>query len=315
MEEILGRDIDLPLDEEVIEVMKDLTDTTDLAVFIPEVWAREIERQAQPKRVMRGLQPYVVLNTDLLEKPGDIVHIAKLNDLTAADELTENVCMTPEAMTGTEITLEPTEYGKAVQISRKAQRRAYINSMNEAAELLGRSLAQKEDQRIIEEAVLGATNFVYPDATYVGVDDILVTDVMTAQIFRRAGTVLKNANAPGPYVFVIHTAVEGALMDDEHFIDASRYGDREVILNGEIGTWLGMKVISTTNIESAVNIGGVTYYKNLLLAERSLVIALKANPDFAEKYEPLCRTTDIASVMEFETSALNPDRYAVVYSA
>ena len=50
MESILGRQIeelDLGLSEaEVIDVMKALTGTTQLANVIPEVWSREIEKAA-----------------------------------------------------------------------------------------------------------------------------------------------------------------------------------------------------------------------------------------------------------------------------
>lgn len=319
-EDEMGRElgsIDLGMDaDQAIDVVKALTGTSDLEEFIPEVWAREIERQAQPNRVMRNLQPQVVVNTDLLEAPGDIVHIAKLNDLTTgAIELTETVAIDPEAMSGSEITLTPTEYGAGIQISRKAQRRAYINTMNEATELLGRALAQKEDTEIIEKGIAGATQFVFTDPSYTSVNDILATDTLEPGTLRRARTLLRNQDAPGPYVVIIHPEQEGALLDDDQFIDASQYGSNEVVLNGEIGRWLGMRVIVTTNIPVNTNTQPVDYYSALILGERSLCIALKANPDFQEDYNVFARTTDIASVMEFDTSELNPDRYAVLYSA
>lgn len=317
MEGIDERELDLPgLDmDAVVEAIKDMSGTTELAVFINEVWAKEIEKQAQAYRIMRGLQPQVVVNTDLLDKPGDIVHIAKLNDLLPASELTETVAITPQAMGGSDVPLTPTEYGTAVQISRKAQRRTYIPTMQEAAEALGNAIAQKEDLEILDAAIDGASQFVFPDPAYASIDEIVAEDVLTASILTRARALLRTEKSPAPYAIVIHTDVEGELLQDDQFIDVSKYGDRQPVLTGEIGTWLGMKVLSTQNIPTAENVGGITVYKNLILGARSLALALKANPDFQELYQPLARATDVVSVMEFQAKALNADRYAVVYCA
>ena len=326
MESILGReiefsDLDLGLSEdEAIEVMKDLTGTTQLADVIPEVWSREIERQASAVRVMRGIGPQVVVNTDLKDKPGDVVHIAKKLNLTPAVKVNETADIIPEAMAFSEITLEPTEWAKAVQISRKGQRRAYINTMEEGTESLGTSIADAEDIEFHAQAIAGATIFVFPDPDYTLVNQIGAADILEPSVLRRAMTALRNAKAPKPYVVVVHTEQEGDLLDSERFIDASKYGDGSIVRTGELGKWLGMPIVASQNVYSAADgkdegSGPTTVYRALMMAPRSLAIAIKSDPDFEEEYHVLGRKTDLASVYEMEIKALNDDRYAVIYSA
>lgn len=312
--ELADMDLGISTADEAVEVIKALTGTTELAELIPEVWAAEIEKDAQANRVMRNLEQ-VIKNTDLLDSPGDIVHIPKLHDLTAAAALTETVAIVPQAMSDDVVNFTPTEWGTGVELTRKMLRRSYIDVMEGASELLGIALAQGEDVEIITQAIADVSIEVFPVSTYTTVNDILVGDILTPDIMVDARTQLRLANAAAPYAWVINPAQEGSLLKDDQFVDASKYGSNQIVMNGEIGTFLGMRVFVSTNIPSAVNTGTITYYKSLILGQRALAIALKANPDMQEEYKPADRTHVIISVMEFETGALNDDRYAVVYTA
>jgi len=59
---------------------------------------------------------------------------------------------------------------------------------------------------------------------------------------------LENLNYT-PDIMVVSPWVKSKLLDESAFIDASAYGAREPILNGEIGKIMGLKVISTTNLD------------------------------------------------------------------
>jgi N4-gp56 family major capsid protein len=298
-----------------MDVTKDITETGDIAAIIPEVWSEEIERASQPNRVMRGV---VVVNTELLDGPGDIVHIPRLTNLSAdpvADELTEGTGITAETWTPENaLDLEPTEFGKAVTISRKAQRRAYIPVMEEITTALGEALATIEDSLIIKRAIDTASQ-AYIVGGHATVNGITADDVMEANVIADVRAVLKANNTPGPYYLVIHPDQERSLLDDEKFYDASRYGDREPILNGEIGRAYGVRILVSTQIPSAVNTGTITYYKALMFGNRALALALKAKPDYVEDYRPKDRETDIVSVMEIEAGVLNDERIVIVFSA
>jgi len=52
-----------------------------------------------------------------------------------------------------------------------------------------------------------------------------------------------------PFVFFIGPAQELAFLKDSQFVNAAEYGSNKVIMNGEIGEYLGVKIISTNNVE------------------------------------------------------------------
>lgn len=306
--------LDTGMDE--VDVVKAITGTTELDLLIPEVWAEEIEYAAQEKRVMRQLDGQaLVVNTDLLDGPGDIVHIAKLNNLTAAAAIAETTEVDPQQMSDDELQLTPTEYATGVELTRKAMRRTLANAMDAAIKQLGWAMAQGEDEAIIAAAIAGASAEVYPDVSYTTVNNITADDVYTPDIIRRAKVTLESNNITGQMWNIIHPVQKGALLADDQFIVASEYGGNTVVMTGEIGEYLGVRILQTTNIPSAVNTGTVTYYKALFLGERALAIALKANPDYQEDYNVKARTTTIISVMEFEADVLNDERCLVCYSA
>jgi N4-gp56 family major capsid protein len=58
-------------------------------------------------------------------------------------------------------------------------------------------------------------------------------------------------NVPNdPFVLFIAPEQENSLMKDSQFINASEYGNNEVVMNGEIGKYLGIKVVVTDNVQS-----------------------------------------------------------------
>ena len=53
-----------------------------------------------------------------------------------------------------------------------------------------------------------------------------------------------------PYVLFIGVAQEEALRKDSQFVNAAEYGSDTVVQNGEIGQYLGIRVVVTTNVET-----------------------------------------------------------------
>jgi len=65
----------------------------------------------------------------------------------------------------------------------------------------------------------------------------------------KRGALQQNRKGWKPNVMVISPWIESKLLKLEQFIDASRYGDREPILNGEVGKIMGLKVLVTTALD------------------------------------------------------------------
>lgn len=293
-----------------VDVLKALTDTTSLDAVIPEIWSREIEEAAEANLVMR---PLAVVDDTLLDAPGDTVHISK-GEVVVASDLTETNAIVPQEMSPSEaVKYEPTEKGAGVEISRKAIRRSYRKEMERATTILGKALAKKEDLDIINAVIAGAGTIIYSNGT--DDDDITADDILTPDLIKDAQEELEAADAPGPYAIVLHPRCKRSLMQSGDFTDASKYGSDEVVRTGEIGTYLGMKVYKTTNLPKVTNAGLVDVYPTLVLGARAVGIALKANPDFQDKYEPLDRIYTIASVAEWESKILNDYQAVMIRSA
>ncbi len=58
-----------------------------------------------------------------------------------------------------------------------------------------------------------------------------------------------------PFVLFIGPAQEEAFRKDSQFVNAAEYGSDKVVRNGEIGEYLGIKIITTVNVESVANSG------------------------------------------------------------
>jgi len=72
----------------------------------------------------------------------------------------------------------------------------------------------------------------------------------------QAGTVAGNpwASSPDePFLFYIGPAQEEAFLKDSQFVNAAEYGSNEIILNGEVGRYLGIKIIVTNNVEQVAS--------------------------------------------------------------
>jgi N4-gp56 family major capsid protein len=58
-----------------------------------------------------------------------------------------------------------------------------------------------------------------------------------------------------PYVFFIGPSQEETFLKDSQFVNAAEYGADIIVQNGEIGNYLGIRIVVTTNIESVASGG------------------------------------------------------------
>jgi len=92
----------------------------------------------------------------------------------------------------------------------------------------------------------GTVTVSYVYSTFDNVYDASTTGRLTYTDFVKARTELLSKKWQ-PNVAIISPTLEGWLLKDERFTDASKYGSREVLLNGEIGKLAGLKIITTHN--------------------------------------------------------------------
>ena len=136
----------------------------------------------------------------------------------------------------------------AITISKEIASTSHINLVEQAKYTIVQATEKDIEEDIVTELETASTNAVYGgDATSAAT--LATGDVITPDVMADARKKIRNYNFI-PAVTIIHPEQEGSLMKDSQFVNAAEYGGREVILNGEIGKYVGTKIIVTTNVDA-----------------------------------------------------------------
>lgn len=109
-----------------------------------------------------------------------------------------------------------------------------------------------------------------------------------------------------PNVLVVHPLKYGDLLKDSNFIDASKYGEREPLLNGEIGKFYGVKVLETTQVWAGVAVVAATPDCGWFV--------LKRNPDVKKKEAPEADSYEFYIYEEFAPKITNENAVALIFN-
>jgi N4-gp56 family major capsid protein len=117
---------------------------------------------------------------------------------------------------------------------------------------------------------------------------LVAGDTLSTDIVARANRILKAKywypEADRPFVLFIPAVCEEALLRDSQFVNAAEYGSNDVVMNGEIGKYLGIKVISTENC-TAVTLNSLAgHYCYLVKAKVSYGIVYGERPSLDAEY-------------------------------
>jgi len=275
---------------------------TSAGYINPTLWVRQIEDFAKAKTVMEPLGKKIM---NLFGVAGSSAKEQFSAEITASD-LTESTAITPSAISYTQITYTPGEVGLAVTITQKEKVRSINDIMADKAKDMGYALAKKLDVDIF--AVLDAASVgteVTPndvDVSAIASSDTLNTDAIADAI---AG--IRGKDYEAKYL-VIHPAQEKALMKLAQFVDASVYGGREVVMNGEIGRYLGLRVLVTTLVPA--NATKSTAKNAYVLDQDSFGIAWKQQTVFRDDYKVLEREHILAAFRDYDVKARLVDKMA-----
>ena len=294
----------------VQELVDTETTTAGIADITPEVWSDELEAAAQPLRVARN---FIKVNMDLLNKPGDIVHIMKSGTLIASTA-TEATAITPQAMDGySTVDLTPAEIGAGVAISRDVVEEVKVDILKDATLQLAEALATKEDTDIyVAMDVSGPTILYGGDATSCAT--LAAGDKITTDLFANAVSDVRGNNYK-PDVLFINPVQENVFLKDGQFVNASEYGGDTIVKNGEIGTYLGVKVVSSTQViayaatatdpadSTSWAVDGHSAY--MVDSSHAAVMAVKRNATIETEYNPSTRMHEIYATMKYDADILN----------
>lgn len=277
---------------------------TAAGLINPTLWVSMIEDFAKAKTVMRALGKE---RMEILGQAGKAFNVQFNAEISAA-ALTESTAITPSAISYTQVTYTPSEYGIAVALTRKQDIRSINDIMAEKAKDMGYALAKLLDQNIfsaLQATDTRASTIAEVTANGVAVSAIASSDTVDTDDIANALFELENADEEGKYL-VIHPGHVKALRKLSDFIDASVYGGREVVLNGEIGKYLGLRVLVTTLVPR--NATTSTARNAYVLGEDAFGIGWKMATMFNSDYKVLEREYILAAVHEYDAQVERPAR-------
>lgn len=184
--------------------------------------------------------------------PGTPVTFTIWSDLSqATTALTETVDVDAVALSDSQVSITPAEYGNAILLTVRAQADTFVAGFNEdAANIVAYNMADTIDV-LARTALDGGTNITFQgDTTASGV---VATDILQAAGVRQKHAQLKGANvmpiAGSFYVAVIHPDQGYDLKSetgDDAWISPNLYVNPTNVLNNEIGSFAGFRFMETS---------------------------------------------------------------------
>ena len=158
----------------------------------------------------------------------------------------------------------------AIAISKEIVVTCSVDLIELAKYMIAEDGEQNVEASIITALEGATTNVVFGgDATVVG--GLETGDTITPDLIVNARGQIRALNGV-PKILVINPEMETDLMKYSDFRNADEYGGREVVLNGEIGKFVGLKVMVTTNI-NAKTVGGASWgadgHQNFVLGQNA----------------------------------------------
>ena len=224
------------------------------------------------------------------------------------------------------------QYGQTVTISDLLSAVELFNTMEQATVQNGQDAALKVDELL--RNILGdstaiqlryagaATNY----ATVGGTDD-----AMTALDILDAATNLRVNNARpsgGYFTAVMAPEVARDLMNDDDWLEASKYGDPDNLFRGEVGRYMGVRVVASTNpyrqnTQHTYAAAGTRYstfvvgdqsYGGVNLATMSAYSPKMIIAQGPDKTDPLAQFTTVGFKFYYGGAIINANHAVNIYS-
>jgi N4-gp56 family major capsid protein len=264
-----------------------MLDTTEI-IKPTELIAKQVEAIARQRATARQL---VRVNRDLVGAPGNTLKLPRRTADVSAVDVVEGAAITKSQVGYDTVSITPTKKGTGVEITYEAIEQSFVDLINDEIDSAGYALAKKEDDDIYN--VLGGTTRTLAAK----VPGVLSYDDVVDAVSRL------RADNWDPDTLVIHSEQLGDLLKDTKFINASAYGGREPLLNGEIGRFAGVRVIVTNSVPT--NFPATTAL--VLDSKRAAVHAIKRDITVRRRENPATDSVEIYFTMMYATGRVWAD--------
>ena len=227
------------------------------------------------------------------------------------------------------------QYGQIVTISDLLSAVELFNTMEQATVQNGQDAALKVDEllrNILGDSTAIQLRYAGAAANYAAVGG--TDDAMTALDILDAATNLRVNNARpsgGYFTAVMAPEVARDLMNDDDWLDASKYGSPDQLFKGEVGRYMGVRVVSTTNpYKQVATTGQHTYsaagtvystfvvgdqaYGGVNLATMSAYSPKMIISQGADKSDPLAQLTTVGFKFYYGGAIINANHAVNIYS-
>ena len=240
----------------------------------------------------------------------------KLNVTVANATLTDWVTPSDTAFDATTVTTTPTQYGLVVRFSDMLLKTAGINFIVGAGKEIGNNMGEIID-KVIQTEIMAGTNVSYCSTDHSSRATLDNTDLLSAKYLGDAFTKLDARSAPkfgAYYMGVAHPYVVNDLRNDTSttgWLEAHKYAQPEEIFNWEVGAMNGVRLISTSLVQTFTST--VTVYPTLVFGRGAYWVAdlMKMETTLAlpksSDSDPLAQRAAIGAKVAFSAKRLQED--------
>ena len=257
-------------------------------------------------------------------------------DITDVDALVEGTAIASGDYKRLELQSVPctlSQYGQVIGITDLLSAVELFNHLEQATITNGQDAALKVDDILKKKLGSDVTNkqkrFAGAATSYATVGG--TDDAMTALDILDASTNLRVENArpsSGYFTAIMAPEVARDLMNDDDWLEASRYGDTEQLFKGEVGRYMGVRVVTTTNpfrsnTQYTSNDAGSKYstfvvgdqsYGGVNLASMSAYSPKMIIAQGPDKTDPLAQLTTVGFKFYYGCEVLNAKHLVEIYS-
>ncbi len=265
------------------------TSTTQISEFQGTKFASDILKYGED---FRFLQQVVNVDTSILTTKDATARLFFTSShLSVTKTHTEGGERTYTEMTNLDsLDVTPTWDLGAIAISKEIVVTCSVELIELAKYMIAQDGEENVEAAIITALESASTNEVFGgDAT--ATTNLETGDTITPDLIISARGQIRALNGI-PRILIIHPEQETDLIRYTQFINANEYGGREVVLNGEIGKYIGLKVIVTENVNEKTNgqdSWGVTGHQCFILGQNQFgqnagTLVWKEKPHFTYEY-------------------------------
>lgn len=281
------------------------TSSTIYADLGAQIWKERVIAYAEDNRYFDQI---CIIDKSMVGNGAKTVTIPKTTShLGMTVSQTEGDVRTITEMTnidGVDLTVSASDfkYGE-ISISKQIYMTSSVDLIERAKYTVGQELAKDLDEAIVSAIESGASS-TNTDHAYGGDATTPATleagDTLEPSVIADAMGIMDTNNFAPRYLF-LHPKQVRDLRKESQFINASEYGDNTVVMKGEVGEYLGLKIFMTTNVPSyssgetdtgqTSSAWGVAGYKGILIGTLkggepcAVALAWKEMPSVDYEYE------------------------------